>query len=582
MLIEKVYAKLHGCYEGISYGHIDTLVQDLTYAGHCKLLRSNSLNLDNICDQMWDLMEAGIDDNNIVCCGRWIPDPYGEHTSIRKGLSIGIMYEVIDVKIVYAEPTDEMDEVTVGMICIRNLQKDYGRYVGRWTYGEENWVQYPMIGKKLLLRTREIEYMKGRGPDPHSEESVFPENSDGITEIRDDEPDDLNLNINQTKKKGLKILQPVSEDIQWLQIEDFVDVFNRIYVVTDNSILNPNTSSTKRYVSKWVPGDFLAGSGGPPVYSIVSPDAEYVNPPVENELTMMTSDVDGSQLPSQLVPPVENPPYPSTVVGQASESRVDEKGLPIPKPHIYNEQNDLNQQSVVTADTVEEVLNDNFSDNPMYPFSISDKTTVTISLFQEDRRWSVGRLGEEPRDITSTLFSSRSERLEQCMRYDTAIGFAVMKLNGEKMRVTDYKLKKIVGSCDSVNFLNVTSAAVKLGPGRYCIVPYTQEVVNRAYNYILHCGFQSSKVEFEINDILEERPVDTILSDDDDSEDEDDEEAEGEAEWEDTAKSIKSVAAGSIVTGAEIVVERPVDTRPPAQLYKRFEYKLFFTIIYIF
>ena len=32
------------------------------------------------------------------------------------------MYEVIDACVATAEPTEELDAVTVGMVCVRNLQ----------------------------------------------------------------------------------------------------------------------------------------------------------------------------------------------------------------------------------------------------------------------------------------------------------------------------------------------------------------------------------------------------------------------------------------------------------------------------
>ena len=33
----------------------------------------------------------------------------------------------------------------------------------------------------------------------------------------------------------------------------------------------------------------------------------------------------------------------------------------------------------------------------MYPFSVNEPADVCIALYQPDRRWSVGRLGEDPK-----------------------------------------------------------------------------------------------------------------------------------------------------------------------------------------
>ena len=35
----------------------------------------------------------------------------------------------------------------------------------------------------------------------------------------------------------LQLVQPMAEDLHWVQIEDFVEVFNRVYIATDCTIL---------------------------------------------------------------------------------------------------------------------------------------------------------------------------------------------------------------------------------------------------------------------------------------------------------------------------------------------------------
>lgn len=37
-------------------------------------------------------------------------------------LWLGCLYQVVDVVIASAEPTEDLDAITVGMVCIRNLQ----------------------------------------------------------------------------------------------------------------------------------------------------------------------------------------------------------------------------------------------------------------------------------------------------------------------------------------------------------------------------------------------------------------------------------------------------------------------------
>ena len=80
----------------------------------------------------------------------------------------------------------------------------------------------------------------------------------------------------------------------------------------------------------------------------------------------------------------------------------------------------------------------------MYPFSVNEPADVCIALYQPDRRWSVGRLGEDPRDITCDEFASRGERLAACMKYGrSGLGFLVVKLFGMKVRCTEFNYAKL-------------------------------------------------------------------------------------------------------------------------------------------
>lgn len=140
------------------------------------------------------------------------------------------------------------------------------------------------------------------------------------------------------------------------------------------------------------------------------------------------------------------------------------------------------------------MMNDNFTDNPMYPFSVIEPTALGVSLYQKDRRWNMGRLGDNPRDVLTKQFSSRGERLRACLEYPTGLAFLVVKLSGLKHRVTEFKLKKIVDSSENVVFSNVSNNLVYLFPGRYAIIPYTHTRLSRSMEYVLHFNYLSHQV----------------------------------------------------------------------------------------
>ena len=263
MLMEKAYAKLHGCYEALVFGLIEKVLVDCIPAGHVRTIRSEELTEDTACDIVWEALESAVEGRKLSGCGRFVSDPYGETLEDRKGVTINHVYEVIDAVAASADATETYDALTVGMVCIRNLQgQGQGRFVGKWSYGDQLWADYPEIGKFLQKRSEDL--MKGLG-----------------LEVR---PITLTPEMNYIKQqhRGVMPKQPDVEDLYWIQIEDFVEVFNRVYIVNDISDLvppagtpaavvavtpKPTTSikrkkdeeivkvqSTHRIAAQWIPG----------------------------------------------------------------------------------------------------------------------------------------------------------------------------------------------------------------------------------------------------------------------------------------------------------------------------------------
>jgi hypothetical protein len=104
------------------------------------------------------------------------------------------------------------------------------------------------------------------------------------------------------------------------------------------------------------------------------------------------------------------------------------------------------------------------------------------------------------------------------MEYPNAIGFVILKLSGLKMRVTTFKKKKIAGTSYGICHSNLVTNLFRLLPGRYAIVPFTHEMLQFSTEYTLFAQYKKGSVEFEVNDLLKERPIDTVISDDEEEE----------------------------------------------------------------
>jgi hypothetical protein len=48
MLLEKAYAKIHGCYESLVHGMMECTIRDLTPAAHVGTIRTDSLPPEGI------------------------------------------------------------------------------------------------------------------------------------------------------------------------------------------------------------------------------------------------------------------------------------------------------------------------------------------------------------------------------------------------------------------------------------------------------------------------------------------------------------------------------------------------------
>jgi len=127
-----------------------------------------------------------------------------------------------------------------------------------------------------------------------------------------------------------------------------------------------------------------------------------------------------------------------------------------------------------------------------------------------------------------------------------------------KVRITEFKLKKISGGSDKTDFSNVASTAIIFPrPGRFVIVPFTSQKLTQAKDYILHCTFGDGCIEFEVNDVIAERLMDQVVSDDDEDDDDFEEEVDDDDDEQDDQEVFKSLKPSRY------------DKVPPPKIYLR-------------
>jgi hypothetical protein len=187
------------------------------------------------------------------------------------------------------------------------------------------------------------------------------------------------------------------------------------------------------------------------------------------------------------------------------EDQQTEHTAPPPLPNFNsNPSDDKEIKSQPNKKVIEKlIVNENFVENPMIPFAITENTTITLTLHQLDHRWSLSPIEVARKKNSSlSLLSYRLNRLQLCMDYNIAIGFVIVKLYALKSRISDFRLKKIIGCSDYVEYSNCCCTALRLTPGRYAVVPYTLNPVNEAFDYVLTASFPTGAVEFELRGMI--------------------------------------------------------------------------------
>ena len=221
--------------------------------------------------------------------------------------------------------------------------------------------------KKKLKKKRKKNKDKGKTHyDPFSD----------IALSSDSEEED-NFSIDKFLRAKVKIAQPGVDGLYWMQIEDFVELFNRMYVLEDIGKVQDSLVS-KRFTSRWVPGDYIVGSGGPPT----DPANQESEDEDEDEASVQAASVKkdtGKVKDKNKDKDKDKDKDKEASDGSGEESSGEEES---------------EEESDTESDDSDNTPADPFTDNPMYPFTVGEPTYLSISLFQADRRWTVSRLGK--------------------------------------------------------------------------------------------------------------------------------------------------------------------------------------------
>ena len=203
MIVEKAFAKLHGCYESLTGGHVDYALKDLT---GCPVMKVR-LCEKKYCAQiengvMWQKLKDYYDSNQLMSLSRSCSADPRAHEG---GIIGGHCYPVVEVCELHADSTADLDALDVKLVRILGCW-NMGEWKGEWSEGSSSWSDYPDI--------KRIVHKKAKIPNSF-----------------------------------------------WMSYKDVCKNFNQLFV----SYGHGSGNATKQiYKGNWVMGDVKSGAGGNP------------------------------------------------------------------------------------------------------------------------------------------------------------------------------------------------------------------------------------------------------------------------------------------------------------------------------
>jgi hypothetical protein len=285
------------------------------------------------------------------------------------------------------------------------------------------------------------------------------------------------------------MIQPMADDLYWIQIEDFVDIFNRVFMVMD--LMFERKAMSRRFLSKWLPGDPLVGSAGPPVI-IEKHEIQLTEEELAAQQTMTNTNMNSNNSNINSTTHPSRPQSADSAITTTSSNQ-------FPSPFLAPKKKIEKKYEKVAY------LNEEFVNNPMFPFTVTEPSRIVIALYQLDKRWNTSRLNEDSTRVSLRAFIPRKQRLQEVMNYPIGISFLILRLHALNLRVHEFHLNKIAYTPAHVSFNVANQHHVELFPGRYAIVPYTHSKLDRLMDYALHVQYFGHQIEWEIEDPIVQR-----------------------------------------------------------------------------
>lgn len=137
MILEKAYAKLHGCYENLAHGCVERGLRDLTSWPTFK----HELATDD--GTLWDTVASYLrQPQSLLCLEFSGPGRPGD------GIIAGHAYTILDIKEVHADATASFDALDLRMVKLHNPW-GMSAWTGPWSKHDESWANYPAIKAQL-------------------------------------------------------------------------------------------------------------------------------------------------------------------------------------------------------------------------------------------------------------------------------------------------------------------------------------------------------------------------------------------------------------------------------------------------